>query len=111
MSDQQITDSWNHYQKMVLSELERHEEKQDQLAKDLTDLRLLVANMAAVLKQNTESIQDLSKQIKHFEQSAASQATDITLIKYKIGVAASAISATLTFLIQIGMKWLEKSGN
>ena len=128
MSDQQAPDSWTNYQKMVLSELERHEEKQDQLSmvlselerheekqdqlsRDLTDLRLLVANMSAVLNQNTESIKDLSKQIKHFEQSAATQATDITLIKYKIGVVASAISTALTFLVQIGMKWLEKGGN
>jgi chromosome segregation ATPase len=111
MSDAPIPDSWTHYQKMVLSELERHEEKQDQLSKDLTDLRLLVANMSAVLNQNAESIKELSKQIKHFEHSAATQATDITLIKYKIGVAASAISTALTFLVQIGMKWLEKGGN
>jgi predicted nucleic acid-binding Zn-ribbon protein len=111
MPDTPIPDSWTHYQKMVLSELERHEEKQDQLSRDLTDLRLLVANMAAVLNQNTESIKDLSKQIKQFEQSAVTQATDITLIKYKIGVAASIISTALTFLVQLGMKWLEKSGN
>jgi chromosome segregation ATPase len=111
MSDQQAPDSWTNYQKMVLSELERHEEKQDQLSRDLTDLRLLVANMSAVLNQNTESIKELSKQIKHFEKSAATQATDITLIKYKIGVVASAISTALTFLVQIGMKWLEKGGN
>lgn len=108
MSDTLIPDSWTHYQKMVLSELERHEEKQDQLAKDLTDLRLLVANMAAVLNQNTESIKDLSRQIKHFEQKSTAQSTDITLIKYKIGVTASAIATALTFLVQIGMKWLEK---
>lgn len=110
MSDQQAPDSWTNYQKMVLSELERHEEKQDQLSRDLTDLRLLVANMAAVLNQNTESIKDLSNQIKHFEQRAATQSTDITLLKYKIGVVASAISTALTLLVQIGMKWLE-SGN
>jgi len=109
MPDTPIPDSWTHYQKMVLSELERHEEKQDQLSKDLTDLRLLVANMSAVLNQNTESIKELSKQIKQFEQSSVTQATDITLIKYKIGVAASLISTALTFLVQLGMKWLEKS--
>jgi septal ring factor EnvC (AmiA/AmiB activator) len=111
MQDPQTIDSWNRYQKMVLSELERHEEKQDQLSRDLTDLRLLVANMSAVLNQTTDSIKDLSKQIKHYEQSAATQATDITLIKYKIGVVASAISTALSFLVQIGMKWLEKGGN
>lgn len=108
MPEQQNTDSWTAYQKMVLSELERHEEKQDQLGRDLTDLRLLVANMSAVLKQNTDSIKDLSAQIKQFEQSAALQASDITLIKYKIGLAASGISTAITFLVQIGMKWMEK---
>ena len=111
MPDTQIPDSWTHYQKMVLSELERHEEKQDLLSRDLTDLRLLVANMSAVLNQNTESIKNLGKQIKEFEQRAATQATDITLIKYKIGIAASAISTALTFLVQLGMKWLEKTGS
>lgn len=110
MQDAQIPDSWTHYQKMVLSELERHEEKQDLQSRDLTDLRLLVANMSAVLNQNTESIKNLAKEIKEFEKRAATQATDITLIKYKIGIAASAISTALTFLVQLGMKWLEKPG-
>jgi hypothetical protein len=109
MLSEQDPESWTTYQRMVLSELERHEEKQDQLSRDLTDLRLLVANMSAVLNQTTDSIKELSKQIKQYEQSAATQATDITLIKYKIGIAASAISTALTFLVQIGMKWLEKT--
>jgi hypothetical protein len=108
MPDIQAPDSWTSYQKLVLSELERHEEKQDKLSEDLTALRLLVATMSTALTANTETIKDLSKQIKLFEQNAASQASDINLIKYKIGVVASAISTALTFLVQIGMKWLEK---
>lgn len=110
MSHTQPPDSWTSYQKMVLSELERHEEKQDQHQRDLTDLRLLVSSMSAVLTQNTESIKDLTKQLKTFEQNAANQATDITLLKYKIGLVASAISTAITFLVQIGMKYLEKAG-
>lgn len=101
-------DTWTTYQKMVLSELERHEEKQDHLQRDLTDLRVLVANMAAVIKQNTETIEKLSVQLKDFEKSAANQASDISLIKYKIGLGAAGISTVLTFLVQIGMKFIEK---
>ena len=108
MPDIQAPDSWTSYQKLVLSELERHEEKQDKLSEDLTALRLLVATMSTALTANTDTIKELSKQIKEFEQNAASQASDINLIKYKIGVVASAISTALTFLVQIGMKWLEK---
>ena len=110
-ADLQAPDSWTNYQKLVLSELERHEEKQDKLSEELTALRLLVATMSTALTANTDTIKELSKQIKQFEQNAASQASDINLIKYKIGVVASAISTALTFLVQIGMKWLEKGGN
>jgi predicted nucleic acid-binding Zn-ribbon protein len=92
---------------MVLSELERHEEKQDHLQKDLVELRLLVAKIATELNQNTTSIQDLVKQIRSSEQSSAGIQTDITLLKYKIGVVASAISTGLTLLVQVGMKYLE----
>lgn len=108
MPDAAPTDNWTQYQKLVLSELERHEEKQDQLQKDLTDLRLLVANLSAVMAQNTETIKNLSHQLQTFEGKAASQASDITLLKYKIGLAASGISTLLTFVVQVGMKYLEK---
>ena len=90
-----------------MSELERHEEKQDHLQRDLTDLSL-VANMAAVLKHNTESIEKLTSRIKDSELSSASQAYDISILKYKIGMAAAGISTILTFLAQFGMKLLEK---
>lgn len=108
MSEDKQLNSWTNYQKMVLSELERHEEKQDHLQRDLTDLRLLVANMAAVLKNNTESIEKLTSRIKDSELSSASQAYDISILKYKIGMAAAGISTILTFLAQFGMKLLEK---
>lgn len=100
---------WTQYQRMVLSELERHEEKQDTFQRDLTDLRLLVASLKTELNQNTSSIKNLSDQIRNFEQNAANQQTDITLLKYKIGLVASAISTGVTLLSQVVMKLLEHS--
>jgi chromosome segregation ATPase len=105
--DSQESQSWTQYQRMVLSELERHEEKQDTFQRDLTDLRLLVASLKTELNQNTSSIKNLSDQIRNFEQNAANQQTDITLLKYKIGLVASAISTGVTLLSQVVMKLLE----
>lgn len=109
-NDPQDTQGWTQYQRMVLSELERHEEKQDTLQRELTDLRLLVASLKTELNQNTTSIKNLSDQIRSFEQNAASQQTDITLLKYKIGLVASAISTGVTLLSQVVMKLLEHGG-
>lgn len=106
-TDDSNPNSWTTYQKMVLSELERHEEKQDHLQRDLVELRLLVAKIASELNQNTTSIQDLVKQIRSSEQNSAGIQSDITLLKYKIGVVASAISTGLTLLVQVSIKYLE----
>ncbi len=100
---------WAQYQRMVLSELERDEEKQDTFQRDLTDLRLLVASLKTELNHNTSSIKNLSDQIRNFEQNAENQQTDITLLKYKIGLVASAISTGATLLSQVVMKLLEHS--
>jgi hypothetical protein len=108
MSTDLNKDTWTSYQKMVLSELERHEGKQDHLQRDFTDLRILFANMAAVIKQNTETIEKLAIQLKDFEKSSANQGSEISLIKYKIGIGAAGISTALTFVVQIGMKFLER---
>lgn len=100
-------DNWTRYGKLVLSELERHEEKQDHLVRDLTDLRLIVAKLSTELTATNKAIHDMTSQMKTVEKMNSDQQSDITLLKYKIGLISSAISTALTLGVQLVTKWIE----
>lgn len=105
---------WPAHQNLVLSELERHEGKQDKLQEALVALKMEVVSLRVEQTQKKdflinlcEKIETLSAQLRESDKKYSEQEKDITLIKYKIGVFATAVSSGLTLIVQVIIKMLQ----
>ena len=92
MADPRSDQGWTQYQKLVLAELERHDERQSALEKELIDLKLSQAKLTLELSNLVNAIKDLAmdfkdsiKDAKEVAKEATEHRIDIRELKMKFG--------------------------
>lgn len=105
---------WTQYQKLVLAELERHDDRQSVLEKDFMELKLHQAqstlemkNMASSIEKIAESIKNSVEEMKKTKGEMLDQKLDLNAIKLKFGFATFGISTLTSAIIVAAVKlWL-----
>lgn len=97
---------WTQYQKLVLSEIERHNARLDALQKELVNIKLKQSEISTELSSGAKAMQDLSSKIEKMINASNQQKTDIEVLKLKIYGVVTALCAATTFLTQWGGKIL-----
>lgn len=107
---------WTRYQQLVLSELERHEQKLDLLEKEIVDLRLANQKLEHEIATNTSTVTKLLTKIESLEahlsakievlnQNREQVNSEVKLLKWKVGGAAGVIATVATVLFQLAVKY------
>lgn len=103
---------WTQYQKLVLAELERHDDRQSQLEKELVELKLTqagilkdIASFIIQIKELNDLIKEKGQDISTIKKTLEEYKLDIKQIQWKMGIWVTMASALATILIEIGMKF------
>lgn len=107
---------WTRYQQLVLNELERHEEKLDILEKEIISLRLANARIEMEIKINTDALNKLLAKIETLETSLITKtntlnqerekmSSDLSLLKWKVGAAATLAATVFSGILQGVIKY------
>lgn len=105
--DQQ--NNWTNYQKLVMAELTRHDAGIEEVKEQIMELRLELAKFTIELRQEAAGTATLAGRVSERERAANEANVDVTLLKYKIGMIATAVSAALTLAVELVIKYLSKS--
>lgn len=92
-------ETWTQYQKLVLAELERHDDRQSSFEKEIVELKLAQARLAlelGTLNTNIRNLsidlKDLAIEFKKTNTAISTQQVDISALKIKMTIWCSAIS-------------------
>lgn len=109
MSDSELSSNgWTQYQKLVLTELTRHEDKQEELQKSLLELQLAFARLETKLAQNHASITTLFADNKALDKARETHNIDLKAIQWKVTAFATGIAAGIAILTEILIKMFVK---
>jgi hypothetical protein len=107
---------WTQYQKLVLSELERHEAQMDVIKKDIVEIKLTQRELSADMHALQKSLAELNNTLKDYaidrkitEKEYVKQQIDIKSLKLRFGflcaiiglISGSAGSSMMEFVIKL----------
>lgn len=99
---------WTQYQKLVLAELERHDDKQEDFQKKLLELQLILARLETQLAQIHSSITNLSADNKALDKARETHNIDLKGIQGKITGFSMLFSGMLAIVIEIVINFFKK---
>ncbi len=105
MEKDHVSNGWTQYQKLVLSQLETHEKKQDILQKELNDQRLLIAGMIHDLRSNSDDVKEVLGEIKKAGDARGEQLQELNGLKWKVGAIITGISTVASIVFSAIIKF------
>lgn len=106
--EDQSNKGWTQYQKLVLAELGRHDEKQEGLDRKIIEIQLSFAELKVQLAQNNAAINNLLAEIKILDKARENQNLNLKAIQWKITTFAAGASSIIAILTQILMNFFLK---
>lgn len=100
--------TWTQYQKLVLAELTRHDDKQEALDQKIIALQLSFAELKVQIANNNTAITSLLSEIKILDKARENQNLNLKAIQWKITTFAASASSILSVLIQILIHYITK---
>lgn len=110
-----LSNGWTQYQRLVLTELERHDANQTSLQKDIAELRLnlakletQLANGFATLQSNMSDIKSsgakTESDIKTLDKARETHNLHLSAVQWKITAFSTAVASVLAILIELFLK-------
>lgn len=113
MSGEQIdneirTNGWTQYQKLVLAELQRHDEKQKDFQEQVMKVHLSIVELKLQTKDILEKTTNLIQEIKELDKAREIHHFSLSALKWQITTFAAGAAAVVTILVEVGIKYLFK---
>lgn len=95
---------WTQYQKLVLAELERHENKLNTMHEELVELRIDSGSIKKDILNLNTSIDKISTQLDDAEKTQTTNSIDLNKLKWRVGAISSIISTIFTVTVTVLLK-------
>lgn len=92
------TNGWTEYQRLVLSELERHENKLNSLHTQLVELKIESSNIKVELANLSKLVKDLSDQLEETREKQFTNDLDVNKLKMSVRLMTTGISTVVSAL-------------
>lgn len=108
MEDNNSTSGWTKYEKLILSELARHDNSQELLQNQIMNLQLSFAELKAQLAQNNTSITTLLAEIKGLDKARENQNLSLKALKWQITTFSAGAASLTAILVETLIKYFLK---